>query len=83
MSTPASSRKLKSERGSPNTCGSLRVSEEELAGAFEFFDLEGNGKITAANLKQRLGAFYKNLPVCACPLSSSKDATTDVCRVKL
>lgn len=42
--------------------GSLHISEEELNAAFEFFDIDGTGKLTAANMKQRLGAFYKNLP---------------------
>ena len=30
--------------------------------AFDFFDVEGRGKLTVADLKARLGAFYKNLP---------------------
>ena len=42
--------------------GSFRVDEEELNAAFDFFDIDGTGKLTAANLKQRLGAFYRNLP---------------------
>jgi len=42
--------------------GSLSIDEEQLAAAFEFFDVEKTGKLTAAGLKQRLGAFYKNLP---------------------
>uniref|UniRef100_A0A7S3BI66 EF-hand domain-containing protein n=1 Tax=Haptolina ericina TaxID=156174 RepID=A0A7S3BI66_9EUKA len=41
---------------------SLPISEADLAAAFEFFDIEGQGNITAADLKQRLGPFYKNLP---------------------
>lgn len=40
----------------------LPISEEELNSAFDFFDIEGQGKITPADLKARLGAFYKNLP---------------------
>ena len=40
----------------------LQIDEEELTAAFEFFDVNGTGKLTAADLKQRLGAFYKNLP---------------------
>ena len=40
----------------------LKVTEEELAAAFEFFDMDGNGKITMANLRKRLGVFYKNMP---------------------
>ena len=42
--------------------GSLNIDDEELDAAFEFFDVDKTGKITAANLKERLGAFYKNLP---------------------
>ena len=42
--------------------GSLYIDDEELDAAFEFFDVDRTGKITAANLKDRLGAFYKNLP---------------------
>jgi len=42
--------------------GSLSIDEEQLAAAFEFFDVEKTGKLTAAGMKQRLGAFYKNLP---------------------
>ena len=42
--------------------GSLAIDDEELDAAFEFFDVDRTGKITAANLKDRLGAFYKNLP---------------------
>ena len=41
---------------------SLPIDEDELSAAFDFFDVGGTGKITAAGLKQRLGAFYKNLP---------------------
>ena len=42
--------------------GSLHVDDDELAAAFDFFDVEGRGKLTVADLKARLGAFYKNLP---------------------
>ena len=42
--------------------GGLHIDDEELDAAFEFFDMDKTGKITAANLKERLGAFYKNLP---------------------
>ena len=45
------------KHGSP-----LPIDEDELSAAFDFFDVGGTGKITAAGLKQRLGAFYKNLP---------------------
>ena len=43
--------------------GSLPVDEEELNAAFDFFDVEGRGRLTANDLRVRLGAFYKNLPV--------------------
>ena len=36
--------------------GSLNIDDEELDAAFEFFDVDKTGKITAANLKERLGA---------------------------
>ena len=50
---------LKSFAGS----GSLPIDEDELNAAFDFFDVEGRGKLTVNDLKLRLGAFYKNLPV--------------------
>ena len=50
---------LKSFAGS----GSLPIDEAELNAAFDFFDVEGRGKLTVADLKPRLSAFYKNLPV--------------------
>ena len=43
--------------------GSLPVNEEELNAAFDFFDVEGRGRLTANDLRVRLSAFYKNLPV--------------------
>mmetsp|Transcript_10013 Transcript_10013/g.24913 ORF Transcript_10013/g.24913 Transcript_10013/m.24913 type:complete len:185 (+) Transcript_10013:29-583(+) len=49
---------LKSFAGS----GSLPIDEAELNAAFDFFDVEGRGKLTVADLKPRLSAFYKNLP---------------------
>eukprot|EP00753_Platysulcus_tardus_P010494 PLAT2765.1.p2 GENE.PLAT2765.1~~PLAT2765.1.p2 ORF type:complete len:191 (+),score=96.40 PLAT2765.1:89-661(+) len=39
------------------------LSEEDLRVAFDFFDVDGSGKITLNDLKVRLGAFYKNLPM--------------------
>ena len=36
--------------------------------AFDFFDVEGRGKLSAADLRQRLGVFYKNLPPRECKL---------------
>eukprot|EP00741_Cyanophora_paradoxa_P006467 tig00001003_g6262.t1 len=41
----------------------IKIDEEELRAAFEFFDVNGKGKLTPADLKARLTAFYKNLPV--------------------
>ena len=38
------------------------VTDEELKSAFDFFDVEGSGKITQAQLKKRLGVFYKDMP---------------------
>jgi len=42
--------------------GTLPIDDDELSAAFDFFDVDGTGKLTAAGLKQRLGAFYRNLP---------------------
>ncbi|CAM9204921.1 unnamed protein product, partial [Discosporangium mesarthrocarpum] len=44
-----------------NSKGGVLVTEEELQAAFEFFDVEGRGKITASALRKRLGAFYRNM----------------------
>jgi len=41
---------------------SMPINEAELSAAFDFFDVTGQGRITPNDLKQRLGAFYKNLP---------------------
>ena len=41
----------------------ISIDENELKAAFEFFDVSGTGKITLADLKNRLGAFYKNVPL--------------------
>jgi Ca2+-binding EF-hand superfamily protein len=41
----------------------ISIDEAELKAAFEFFDVSGTGKITLADLKNRLGAFYKNVPL--------------------
>ena len=41
---------------------STPISEEELSAAFDFFDVDKTGKLNAAGMKSRLGAFYRNLP---------------------
>ncbi len=46
-----------------NEHGGIAVDEAELKAAFEFFDVSGSGKITLSDLKNRLGAFYKNVPL--------------------
>ena len=46
-----------------NSVGGIAVDEAELKAAFEFFDVSGKGKITLNDLKSRLGAFYKNVPL--------------------
>ena len=43
--------------------GALPIDEDELNAAFDFFDVDGKGKLTPNDLRARLGAFYKNLPV--------------------
>ena len=45
-----------------NSRGGVLVTDDELKSAFEFFDVEGSGKITQAQLKKRLGVFYKDMP---------------------
>ena len=45
-----------------NSRGGVLVTDEELQSAFDFFDAEGSGKITQAQLKKRLGVFYKDMP---------------------
>lgn len=42
-----------------NAKGGILVTEHELRMAFDFFDMDNTGKITLANLKKRLGVFYK------------------------
>lgn len=44
-----------------NARGGVLVCEEELKAAFEFFDVEGKGVITASTLRKRLGAFHRSL----------------------
>ena len=45
-----------------NSRGGVLVTDDELKSAFDFFDVEGSGKITQAQLKKRLGVFYKDMP---------------------
>ena len=61
----------KSGSRSPERCDSLtsllddngRAKAEEVAGAFDFYDYEGHGKISTESLRQRLSVFYPNMPV--------------------
>jgi len=39
----------------------IQINEDELAIAWDFFDTNGAGKITAGDVKRRLSAFYKNI----------------------
>mmetsp|Transcript_1786 Transcript_1786/g.2423 ORF Transcript_1786/g.2423 Transcript_1786/m.2423 type:complete len:222 (-) Transcript_1786:272-937(-) len=45
-----------------NSKGGVLVTESELKAAFDFFDIDSEGKITLQNLRKRLGVFYKNMP---------------------
>uniref|UniRef100_A0A7S3D8C7 EF-hand domain-containing protein n=1 Tax=Palpitomonas bilix TaxID=652834 RepID=A0A7S3D8C7_9EUKA len=45
-----------------NEYGGVYVDEEELRAAFNFFDTQGKGHIVPADLRSRLGIFYKTLP---------------------
>lgn len=44
-----------------NAKGGILVCEEELKAAFDFFDVDMKGVITATNLRKRLGAFHRSL----------------------
>lgn len=44
-----------------NSRGGILVSEAEIKAAFDFFDVEGKGLITASTLRKRLGAFHRSL----------------------
>lgn len=44
-----------------NAKGGILVCEEELKAAFDFFDVDMKGVITASNLRKRLGAFHRSL----------------------
>merc|ERR550534_2577778 len=39
----------------------LQISQEELRIAWDFFDSNGAGKLTAGDVKRRLQPFYKNI----------------------
>mmetsp|Transcript_22382 Transcript_22382/g.55668 ORF Transcript_22382/g.55668 Transcript_22382/m.55668 type:complete len:179 (+) Transcript_22382:21-557(+) len=58
-SSPLTNREMKLN-DQPAT--SVSFSEAELSAAFDFYDVRGQGRITANDLSNRLGAFYKNLP---------------------
>ncbi|KAG8469182.1 hypothetical protein KFE25_007700 [Diacronema lutheri] len=42
--------------------GSLKIDDDELNAAFEFFDVDGKGRLTAKDLHAKLSVFYPNLP---------------------
>ncbi|CAN0245057.1 unnamed protein product, partial [Phaeothamnion confervicola] len=44
-----------------NARGGVLVTQEELKAAFEFFDVDGRGKLTASSLRRRLGCFFKDM----------------------
>lgn len=44
-----------------NSRGGILVCESEIKAAFDFFDVEGKGVITASTLRKRLGAFHRSL----------------------
>lgn len=44
-----------------NAKGGVLVCEDDIKAAFEFFDVEGKGAITASALRKRLGAFRRSL----------------------
>jgi Ca2+-binding EF-hand superfamily protein len=45
-----------------NNRGGVLVTEQEIAQAFKFFDVDDSGRISSANLRKRLGVFYKDMP---------------------
>eukprot|EP00518_Triparma_eleuthera_P004095 CAMPEP_0182452886 /NCGR_PEP_ID=MMETSP1319-20130603/187_1 /TAXON_ID=172717 /ORGANISM="Bolidomonas pacifica, Strain RCC208" /LENGTH=159 /DNA_ID=CAMNT_0024650767 /DNA_START=162 /DNA_END=638 /DNA_ORIENTATION=- len=45
-----------------NPSGGVLVTSEEISAAFDFFDVDAKGSVTMADLKRRLGTFYKNMP---------------------
>lgn len=52
--------RLAAEQGAK---GSLKVDDEELNAAFQFFDIDGKGRLTAKDLHARLSVFYPSLQV--------------------
>lgn len=46
-----------------NAAGGIAVSDADLKAAFHFLDSKGKGKITMADLKQKLAPFYPDMPV--------------------
>lgn len=42
--------------------GHIRIDDDELSAAFDFFDVDGKGRLTAKDLHNRLSTFYPNLP---------------------
>mmetsp|Transcript_10566 Transcript_10566/g.12839 ORF Transcript_10566/g.12839 Transcript_10566/m.12839 type:complete len:166 (-) Transcript_10566:271-768(-) len=45
-----------------NSKGGVLVTDAEIAAAFRFFDTDGSGHVSTANLRKRLGVFYKDMP---------------------
>lgn len=52
---------LRNQQVPKNAKGGILVCEEELKAAFDFFDVDMKGVITASNLRKRLGAFHRSL----------------------
>ncbi len=50
---------IESNAVSRNPKGGILLSDEDITAAFNFFDVNGNGKIGAANLKERFEALTK------------------------
>lgn len=52
-----------SSSATTTTKGGVKVTDAEVEAAFRFFDPEGKGKITLADLRKRLQPFYKDMPI--------------------